>query len=434
MPPDESAAAPAATTDTAAATSPTGVDPAAMTSEAQEAHLQASINAANEHAKKLKATRETSNPAAPRGKGGKFAAKDGKAAPQAAAKAVGETTPAAEPTNDQLATTETEKPRIDTPGAIPRARRLFAEGKIDEFSELVFGKPIEEVELSSRGWKELRAFTNGQRTEIEKKRGEVEAARAEVKVAASKVLPYYRAMQAYEKGDLSGFVKHATGRSMEDFLHAVAASARGGGGDIPAPIAAKLSELERRLAEKDAALQAREDAERTQREQQSATERKSTWMTQVSDAIAQSGDPELAQHAKRPAFLNRVYEIQGKSYSKKYNTCLPAIEAAAQAYDELYGDPEGEADPGRADNRGPTPRQGTASQLSRVGNRGPTGRPGTTGEGGRKPTTVRHSQAAEAAPIIDEAALPFDDEDKFRERDARVLERLIAQANSMQRH
>lgn len=396
--------------DTSQASSPEGE--ALFTPEGQQAHLAAVEAAANAAGgAEVEQPEATPEKGATRGKDGKFVAKDGKK-PEGEEPEPKEAKAASR--DEPAKSKEAKGEPAESPGSLAKFRRLLTDGKVDEAMALA-GVDAESFEFNSKAWKEVRGVFKEERAEIRAKAAEVQQSFTNVRAAAAELIPLAQAVEAYKKGDLEAFIKHATGETLEQFQRRVIASIHGQPQADP-KTASELAELRRELQAERAERQREKQAIEAARAASSKAEARAQYMGTIAEELENSGEPHLVKVATRKAFLDRTYEIQAKSYNKRTDTCLPALEAAAQAYEEIYGDPEEDATPSPKAKSGNTQRRGTEPTYPAARDRA---------EGGRKPKTPSHSHAAEAAPVLDEVDVPFDSVEKQQERQARILARLM---------
>lgn len=269
-------------------------------------------------------------------------------------------------------------------GALGKARRLFNEGDVDGALKLVLGveaKDLNEVQLKSRHFKALVAREKAAAKAVQDARTEADTREANVRDVATKLMPMVQAVQAYHKGDFEGFVKMATGDSLESFQRKVIAQLQqtpAGKAEVPPELLARLTQLEneRKTEKAEAArIKAENDAIKAQQAE-------AKWVGEIADEL--SKDERFTKVATKKAFLTKVLETQKRHFNPNTQMTVDAIEAAEEVWDELYGDVID------------TPPK-TAATAAKVAS---TGRGGSNGASGRKTTTnVNHSVPTEAAPV-----------------------------------
>lgn len=382
---------------------------ALYTPEGQQAHVAAVLAATKSESTDGGGSADESQPeagkdGAQRGKDGRFAAKE-KAADAEAEKAGEKAAKAEKP--------GTEEP-AESPGSLAKFRRLFQEGKVDDACALA-GVKAEDFNFSAKAWKEVRAVLRDERATARAEYAKAQKTATTVRDIGGKLLPLIEAVDAYKAGDYDTFFKKATGETIEDFQRKVIAQMHSAGQADPktsAELAAMRKELDQ---ERNDRKREREQTE-AQRAEQRRAEAHTSAMKQISSEIAESDNPAIARLATKSFFVNKVFDIVAKSYDERTKTCMPPSEAAYQVFEEIYGGDEEELpQAGRAANSGPTQRRGKEAT-----NPAPRDR----GEGGRKPKTPSHSQAAEAAPIVDDLVAPFGDAESHEARQQRIIERL----------
>lgn len=349
------------------------------TPEGREAHFQAALQAAGA-AGADSAPQGAEQPAPVEPAGTKPAAE----APAAAEKPAGPDAVAGEDT-------PTEK------GALGKARRLFREGDVDGALKLVLGveaKELDEVKLTSKHFKALVAREKAAAKAVQDSRAEADTRESNVRDVATKLMPMVQAVQAYHKGDFEGFVKLATGDSLEGFQRKVIAQLQqtpAGKAEVPPELLARLTQLENeRRAEKEESARMKAENERIKSEQAEAK-----WVGEIADELAK--DERFVKVATKKAFLSKVLETQKRHFNPNTQMTVDALEAAEEVWEEFYGDVIDTA-----------PR--TAATAAKVAS---TGRGGSNGASGRKTTTnVNHSVPTEAAPV-DEGPWSPDKQEKI---------------------
>lgn len=405
MPPDAPAAAPVDP-------SPPDADLAALQSdEGQAAHLAQTLAAMADGTSDEPEATEPEEGAKTRGKDGKFLPKGKKPdTDEQQAK------PAAEkPKPDDKAKPADEKPAAeDSPGSMAKFRRLLREGKVDEAMTLA-GVDAETFDFNNKAWKEVRGVLNAERSELRAQAQAVANDKATTQQAASELVPLVQARRAYRAGQYDQAIQLMGGDTLETFLRKVAQQMHGTPARDP-QVDAELQQNRREMAELRAERQRERDASdaKVKADKQAADE--AQYMGELTEELAEL-EPHIAKKAQKKIFLEKIAAIQKASYDARTKTWLPTAVAAAEAYDEIYGDPEEETHASRVAKPGTTQRRGTEATYPA---------PRDRGEGGRRARTTSHSQAAEAGPIVDDVNIPFDDAEKQQARQARILARLNA--------
>lgn len=406
----------------AEAETPTPVDPsppdadlaALQTDEGQAAHLAKTLAATAEGAPE-----ESETPAEPE-EGKKVRGKDGKFLPRGKK-------PEAEEPEPKAAADKPEKPELakakpkeekpsgeESPGALAKFRRLLNQGKVDEACALA-GIDPERFEFNSTAWKEVRGVLKAERAEIRAQAQAVADDKAATQRAATDLIPVLQARKAYRTGNYDQAIQLLGGDTLETFLRKVAATMHGAPQRDP-QVDAELAQTRREVAELRAERQRERDAAEQQAKKDQLAAQEAQYMTDLAEELGEL-EPHIAKRASKPIFLQKIAAIQKASYDDRTKTWLPTAVVAAEAYDEIYGDPEEETQASRVAKPGTTQRRGTEAT-----NPAPRDR----GEGGRRARTTSHSQAAEAGPLVDDVDIPFDDAEKQQARQARILARLSA--------
>jgi len=266
-----------------------------------------------------------------RGPGGKFLPKGEKAA-AGASNAGGEAVDTAAPPKDKVPEKKAEDKPADKAAesaTIARARRLFEEGKFDEASKLVFGKPFDELELKSKHWADWRHQnkTVSQKLEADRQRFQQEYAQAQ-----EMFRPIVAAKQALDAGDYEGFVKHATGLDPNEFSKRMLASFHKGAVALPPAVSQQLTAIQRELEE---TKRARAELEK-QAAERSKVETINNYKNSIWQELTASEDDRFKRAANKAPFVNRIFEIQAQHYDHATKETMPLDEAAEIAWGELY--------------------------------------------------------------------------------------------------
>lgn len=139
--------------------------------------------------------------------------------------------------------------------------------------------------------------------------------------------PFHSARKAYEAGDYDTAFKAAFGEDAADYQRKVIGQRVGKNPEIE-----KLrAELEAERAERRAAAE-REQAARAEAEERAAV---AAYVADLGQQLAASEDAAVRKYSARPAFVQRVLEIQRAHYDAASNTTLPVRSAAEMARDEI---------------------------------------------------------------------------------------------------
>jgi hypothetical protein len=286
--------------------------------------------------------------------------------------------------------TEEEKPG---PSADSKARRLVKEGKIAEAMKTI---GLDPSHLEGPKWAKWRHQNDKIAAAITERTQQVERERAEVQTVANRLIqdfrPFIQAKQAFEKGDYEEAFQHAFGIDLNSFQRKALQSMTQPGvakDPVIAELRKEIASLrEERKQEREQMTQAQQQAERQQRAQ-------SLWNGNV-EALAESGDPRMAELSKNTKFMRMVWAIQDQSYDKSTDTWTPAVEAAEQALERL-----------QSEYSEWTQVFGGASASSDENATRTRPNPAATGPSGTSArrtahavTTLNPAEAAEAAPTV----------------------------------
>lgn len=295
------------------------------------------------------------------------------------------------PDAEPAAAAEENKPEPIAEGSLGKARRLFADGDISGALKTALGVDVEALDggLKSRQWKALVARERAVKAALVEAdqrvvtaEGRVSEKERVVQQAAQQLQPLFKAIQAYHQGDVDAFIQQATGDSMEKFQRRIIAQMQ----KAPAPAApqtdprveARLRQLEQERQTEKTAREAAEAETRTLK----AKDAEARWVGEISQELAEH--PQYKAVATKKAFLDRVLQVQRDNYNPKTQMTLAAAEAAELAWEELYG--------GVIDTQ---PKAAAPAGKGAV-----TGRGGLDGAGSGQTTSLKHSQASEAAPDV----------------------------------
>lgn len=311
--------------------------------------------------------------AKPRAADGKFAKTDDKSEEAPAAKA--KTKP--EAGKDER-----------VPDGIAHARRVFNEGKIDEFFKLTLGVDVAPEGLTAPQWASVR---KEQQKAIAKVKASEQAAQAEwqkVNQAATQLQQMYRplaeAAKLRDEGDWAAAARAFFGVEPPEVTKKIlrAEAARD----------PKVERLEAELRQ----FRAQQAKDQEQREQMAAQtqrqQKQAEYKAAIAADVAELSDARMVRVAKKPAFIEKVFEIESNHYNGQEVT-ISREEAAELAFDELYGDvldSDAGADSSAVRDRG--------AKTTRLPARAAT----PVRQAAKATTTLRQSEAAEAAPEDDD--------------------------------
>lgn len=362
---------------------PTAVASTATPQDVQEAHFQAALTAALKDAPpdidpdvKAELAKDTADPAV-------IAESERRAKDVETAKEPADAEPA------KVAEALKDEPVAE--GSLGKARRLFADGDVAGAIKTALGVDIEALDggLRTKQWRALVARERAAKAalvEADQKvadagRGVQEKERT-VQQAAQQLQPLFKAIQAYHQGDVETFVKLSTGETVEQMQRRIIAQMQ----KAPAPAApqtdprveARLRQLEQERQTEKTAREAAEAETRTLK----AKDAEARWVGEISQELAEH--PQYKAVATKKAFLDRVLQVQRDNYNPKTQMTLAAAEAAELAWEELYG--------GVIDTQ--------SKAAAPAGKGAVTGRGGSDGAGSGHTTSLKHSQASEAAPDV----------------------------------
>jgi len=239
---------------------------------------------------------------------------------------------------------ELDKPKPDAkqepePEAVrEKARYHLQHGDVAKAIETAFG-PLEGIALpddvrealgrklgvGSAKWEQLRRHEQSVKRQLAAKEQEVQTL---VQRTLKEFEPFHLGRQAFEAGDLEGALKHAFGvKDLADFQRKVIAQSL----DRNPEVEAVKAELERERQER------KQFEQRLQQEREQAEENREiqAYVEQLGADLAASDDPKIAEYAKRPRFVQRVFEILRENYDPRTNTSVPVGHAAQAARDEV---------------------------------------------------------------------------------------------------
>jgi hypothetical protein len=311
-----------------------------------------------------------------RGRDGKFKPKgktaDGKQAAKAPVEETSDAGDAGESGGDDASAEPAElegRTEVPVPGGLSAARKLVRDGDIAKALELIGLHPDK---LESKQW---GAFRQREKAAVERERSAV-AKEEQLKSIARELNQKYsnfeQARAAYEAEDWDEAFKLAFNEDANAYQRKRVSAMT-----TKDP---KVAQLEKELR----ALKAqREEDTRKQAEQHTEAERqqaRAAHKVNLSKEMADCGDPRFERAAKKPAFIQKIFDIQERNFDGR--TTLDAIEAAEQAWEELYEGVAGESSPT------------TAVPVSK-----PAGTAKTpVRQAAKAATTLNPHEAAEAAP------------------------------------
>lgn len=235
------------------------------------------------------------------------------------------------------AAAETPEPEADA-SAVERARFHLKHGDVakalDVFGDLkALGEGMPDavrealgrkLGVNSAQWEKLRKFEAGAKRAIATREQELSGL---VQQLRAEYAPLHEARAAYKAGDYDAAFKAAFGEDAADYQRKIITQRVG-----------KNPEVEKLRAELEAErTERRKLAERDQAAQVEAAERQqiAEYVSTLGAQLAASEDPAVRKYSSRPAFVQRVYDIQRESYDHDSRTFLPAHIAAETARDEI---------------------------------------------------------------------------------------------------
>ena len=304
-----------------------------------------------------------------------------------------------------------EKPEAEkavSPGTLGKARRLLAEGKIDEALQLALGIDMGKIEPTTKQWKGVKRYVEEAKAEAAEAKQLVEQEVNQARYVVQQLQPFINGAQAYMNGDFATFLELCTGDSPEDFQRKLIGQLHEAPKSDPA-LLARLEAVEReRQAERQAANEANKKYQELQA-QQKYDQAVVAWKTEIA---AELKDTQFGKAVGKQVFIDRVYDMQLKHYNPRAKTTLDATEAAELVWEEMYG---GVVEtPQLAGSK-------TGSTQSPRANGDPTERTGA-GNAGSTSTTLRLAQATEASPADPMLWSPSNQE--------KLMEQYIRQARS----
>lgn len=301
---------------------------------------------------------------------GRERGKDGKFKPKAGAEAKPAEVPAEDPGEATEEPGELEQPEpIAASGGLGQARKLIRQGYIAKALELIGLHP---EKLAGSQW---GAFRQREAAAVERERA-ASAKEQELKNLARELhgrySKYDQARAALESEDWDTAFKLAFDMDANDYQRKRVSAMT-----TKDPKVAQLEKRLREFEQKQADDQKQAETRRANEEREAS---KQNYKAGLSKDLADSGDPRFSRAANKRAFIDKIFDIQEKHYDGR-NT-LDLIEAAEQAWEELYEGVAGETSPS------------TAVPVS-----APTGKVKPVPKVAHKAaTTLNPHEAAEAAP------------------------------------
>jgi len=112
---------------------------------------------------------------------------------------------------------EPEAEKAVSPGTLGKARRLLAEGKINEALKLALDIDLDKVEPTTKQWKGVKRYVQEAKEEVVQVRQQAEQEVNQARHVAQQLQPFINGAQAYLKGDFATFLKLTTGDTPENF-------------------------------------------------------------------------------------------------------------------------------------------------------------------------------------------------------------------------
>jgi len=312
-----------------------------------------------------------------RGKDGKFKPKAAKDAKQAAEKPKDDA-PAADAGEAAEASGGEAVASADAgnlSGGLRRAQKLVHDGNIGEALKLIGLTPDK---LQGRHWKALEkreaTIAEGIRQAQAKEQHLANIAR-ELHQRYSR---YEEAEKAYQAEDYDAAHKLAWGETPDEYYKKRTYALHNKAKD-PEVIALRKTIEEERAERK----REREELARAKAEHEKAQAR-ATYRNTLAEELGTLDDGRFSLVAKKPAFINRVFDIQEQHWNERTQETIDTVEAAELAWEELYEGVAGEPSASTAQSVG-KPSLGAKSQ----------GKPAA-----KASTTLNPHEASEASPAL----------------------------------
>lgn len=300
------------------------------------------------------ASQAAGKPAQERDAGGKFAAKGKTEEPPK-----GEASKEKQSEGDQA-----------TAPTLSRIRKLYSEGKVEDAVKLAFGKAPDEL-VGSKHFRALRHEAAEAKSKLDADRAQFET---ELAQARTVLTPMAKAFAALRTEDYEGFIREATGLSVNDFQKRLL-------GNFHKSRDPKVAELEQRIATLTQEIAQGRQQTTAQQTKEAQEQKDAAYKADIVEKLKASDDARFAKASSKQAFVNRVFEIQSEHYDKVAKTTLPLSEAAELAWEELYDFGDG----------------GPVQSASSKSDRGAQSKTPAAAAPKKAPVNLKQSQAAEAA-------------------------------------
>jgi len=226
----------------------------------------------------------------------------------------------------------------DAAGALERARYHLQHGDLakalDVFGDLKSlgeGMPDavrealgRKLGVNSAQWERLRKFEAGAKRAVAAREQELSGI---VQRLQAEYKPFHEARAAYEAGDYDAAFRAAFGEDAADYQRKVIGQRVG-----------KNPEVEKLRAELEAERSERRQREEQQEQARAESEQRQAvfdYLNDLQTQCSESDDPVVRKYAARPAYIQRIYQIQKQSYDVRANTVMPLSHAAEIARDEI---------------------------------------------------------------------------------------------------
>lgn len=304
-----------------------------------------------------------------------------------------------------------EKPETDvnvSPGTLGKARRLLAEGKVEEALELALGINLDKVEPTTKQWKGVKRIAVQARQEAAEARAFAEQEVGQARHVVTTLKPFVDAAQAYLKGDFKTFLELSTGDTPEAFQRKLIGQLHETPKADPV-LSARLERLEQERVQERQAWQQEQLRLQQANAQMTYQQQVQAWKGGIT---AELKDSEYAKVAEKPAFVEHVYALQAKHLNAKTRTTIDTLEAAAMVYEELYD--------GVVETQ---PAEGKVGKTQSPRVNGDT--PERKGKNAGKTTSLRLQAATEAAPVSNGPWSP-ENQEKILEQFTRMAKSELA--------
>ncbi len=270
---------------------------------------------------------------------GRERGKDGKFKPIKAKGDLAKTGPKDPPAEDEPASPAEEPapapepPAAAAAGSLGSARKLVREGNIAAALELI---GLHADKLEGKQWGAFRQREKAAQ-EAEKKAEQMHQQLREIHGGLLRQYgAFEEAKKLYDAEDYDAAFNLIFRESPDDFqrkrIHGLATKTKD-------PEVIKLrKQLDAMVAEKQTEEQRRAEYQQRQAREQART----TYRAELAEKLSEMDDPRFARVAQKPAFVQRVFDIQEQHWNERAQQTLDTIEAAELAWEELYEGVAGE--------------------------------------------------------------------------------------------